>query len=481
MFKKKIFAFICCIMLACSLLFSFTVCADTPSYIDSVTPSAAEIVSEVCLYFGVSYQTWDYYILTNNYGTGAYYYVMLVDPASHSDIHILNDYYLQNSIGTPFKIISDTQDTKGILYTQFELVEFPNGDINISYSYGNVTVTNNDTQWGSVDAPYFYASNMNVYVGDDNVNEQLCSMDIFYDSDNSDILFEVTNLTDDTELQFFYGVTDWSNDGPVTVIADDTEYVTYDANTILDYCIANNLDYADFTAYITVYRGIDVVGSLQVSFSDLIDGGEDFYDEKKDYVPFPSLPDYIDDPPEMPTMPDLPDMPDFDPEHPIDSIIDFIVWLGQLLLVPLQYIASLLAWVVATVVYYLVGIFTWIGECFATLVVNIGYALFNLAVDIKGLLYKLFVPRKTFIDGIISNNFPIINDLQHIFSDISVSGSASININLLGSNYGVSALDVIGSGGCAVISSMTTTGYIALCVVAILKSLQSAMGLVGTD
>lgn len=480
MFKKKIFALLCCMLLAFSLLFCSTVSADTPSYIHSVTPSASEIVSEVCSYFGLSYQTWDYYILTNNYGTGAYYYCMLVDPASHSDIHILNEYYLQNSIGTPFKIISDTQDTKGILYCQFEVVQFPNGDMNIAYSYGNLTVSSNDATWGSVDAPYFYASNMNVFVGDENVNEQLCSMQIFYDSDNSDILYEVTNLTDDTELAYFYGISDWQNNGPVVVIADDTEYSTIDANTFLDYCIANNLQYSDYFAYISVYRGIDVVGSLEVPLSDLIEG-ENFYDEKKPYQPFPNLPDYIDDPPEMPTMPDLPDMPDFDPEHPIDSIVDFIVWLGQLLLVPLQYIASLLAWVVSTIIYYLVGIFTWIGDCFATLVVNIGLALFNLTVDIKGLLYKLFVPRKTFVDSIIAEHFPIINDLQHIFSDISISGSPTISISLLGNSYGVSALDIIGSGGCAVISSVTTTGYVALCVAAILKSLQSAMGLVGTD
>ena len=239
MIKKKIFAFICCTMLAFSLLFSFTASADTPVYIHSLTPSAAEIVSEVCSHYGVTYQTWDYYILTNNYGSGAYYFCILVDPNSDSDIHILNEYFNQNNIGKPFKIISDLQDIKGVLYAQFELVQFSNGDIDISYSYGGISVSSNDAEWGSNDAPYYYDSNMNVYVGDENINEQLCSMQIFYDSDNSDILYEVTNLTDDTELQFFYGVTDWSNDGPVTVIADDTEYVTYDANPILDYCIAN--------------------------------------------------------------------------------------------------------------------------------------------------------------------------------------------------------------------------------------------------
>ena len=485
--KKTLFTAFTVFMLGVFFLFvsSARASADTPTYIQDTDPTAAQIISEVCQHNGLNYYDWDYYILAGNTTVDGwetksrYFYVALVDPASNSEIHILNDNYDVNHEAMPFKIYSDTQDTKGVLISAFEVRDAAEGqswDIDIGFGFNNLYNASNDFIFSySSDAKILYASNMRVLVGDVNVNEHLYDCDIFYTADTSTINYQVDNTSDDTTLGYTYGIIDYSIVNGGSIIPDDTSYSQMDALAFLQWCTANDKNYNDYTAIINVYRGIEFLGSYTVGVGDLIDGGDDFYDHELPLPEAPNYSDYIDDPPEMPSMPDLPEKPNFDPEHPLDSIVDFIIWVGELLLTPIIYIGTLLGWIIETIGYYLGGLLHYLLDLFAWLIECLGVFIYNLVVKLKGLLYKLFVPSGVFLDNIILNHFPFVNDIKNIFTDITFSGATGFSLTLLSHTYYFSFIDTFGSTFCQTVSVFTSVYVDCTCIFICYKAIKGLL------
>lgn len=485
--KKSLF-FALCVFLYCCIMIIFMparASADTPTYIQDTEPTASQIVSEVCYHYGYTYYDWDYYILASSvtvdgWGTKDRYFICaLVDPSSNSDIHIINDSYDVNHEAQPFKVISESSPNKGVLLSAFEVRDAAEGqswDIDISFSFGNLYNLSNDyTLSYANSAKILYASNMRVLVGDVNVNEHLYDCDIFYASDTSNIIFQVDNISDDTTLSFLYGIRGYQTINGGSIIPDDTSYSTMDALAFLQWCTANKLNYNDYTAFIDVYRGIEFLGSYTVNVGDLVDGGDDFYDHELPLPEAPDYSDYIDDPPEMPSMPDLPEKPDFDPEHPLDSIVDFIIWVGELLFTPIVYIGTLLGWIVNTIGYYLGGLLHYLLDLFAWLIECLGVFIYNLVVKLKGLLYNLFVPSGVFLDNIIAVHFPFITDLKHIFTDITFSGATGFSLTLLNHTYYFSFIDTFGSTFCQSVSVFTSVYVDCTCIFICYKAIKGLL------
>ena len=481
--KKTLFTAFTVFMLGVLFLFvsSARVSAVTPTYIQDTDPTASQIISEVCQHNGLSIHDWDYYILsstttTDNFGTKSRYFTCcLVQPESNSDIRILNDNYDVNHIAQPFRVYSDDTDLKGVFFSNFSVVVPQNQDPILSFSYNNWFNLSNNEQLGTVEAQLLYASNMRVLVGDVNVNEHLYNCDIFYTSDTSSIIFQVDNISDDTTLSFLYGIRDYQTINGGSIIPDDTSYSTMDALAFLQWCTANKLNYNDYTAFIDVYRGIEFLGSYTVNIGDLIDGGDDFYDHELPLPEAPDYSDYIDDPPEMPSMPDLPEKPDFDPEHPLDSIVNFIIWVGELLLTPIVYIGTLLGWIIETIGYYLGGLLHYLLDLFAWLIESLGVYIYNLVVKLKGLLYKLFVPSGVFLDNIIVNHFPFVNDIKHIFTDITFSGATGFSLTLLNHTYYFSFINTFGFTFCQTVSVFTSVYVDCTCIFICYKAIKGLL------
>lgn len=485
--KKSLFFALFVLLIGCMIVIFMPAraSADIPTYIQDTEPTAAQIVSEVCQHNGLNYYDWDYYILASDttvdgWGTkDRYFYVALVDPASDSDIHILNDDYDVNHVAMPFKITSDNQDTKGVLVSAFEVRKAAEGqswDIDVSFSFSNLYNASNDLQFSyATDARKLYASNMRVLVGDVNVNENLYNCDIFYTSDTSTINFQVDNISDDTTLGYTYGIDGYKIVNGGSVVPDDTSNSQMDALAFLQWCTANDKNFNDFTASIYVYRGIEAVGSYSVNVGELIDGGDDYYDHELPLPEAPDYSDYIDNPPDMPSMPDLPEKPDFDPEHPLDSIVDFIIWVGELLFTPLAYIGTLLGWIVNTIGYYLGGLLHYLLDLFAWLIECLGVFIYNLVVKLKGLLYRLFVPSGVFLDNIIATHFPFVNDIKHIFTDITFSGATGFSLTLLDHTYSFSFIDTFGSTFCQTVSVLTSVFVDCTCIFICYKSIKGLL------
>lgn len=481
--KKSLLFALCVLLIGCIMVVFMPAhaSADTPTYIQDTDPTAAQIISEVCQHNGLSIHGWDYYILsstttTDNYGTKSRYFsCCLVQPESNSDIRILNDNYDVNHIAQPWKVYSDDTDLKGVFLSNFSVVIPQNNDLIVSFSYNNWGNVSNNDQLGSAEAQLLYASNMKVLVGDVNVNEHLYDCDIFYTADTESIIFQVDNVSDDTTLGFIYGIRDYQTINGGDVIPDDTSFKTMDALAFLQWCTANKLDYNNYTAFIDVYRGIEFLGSYTVNVGDIIDGGDDFYDHELPYPEAPDYSDYIDDPPPMPSMPDLPEKPDFDPEHPLDSIVDFIIWVGELLLTPIIYIGTLLGWIIETIGYYLGGLLHYLLDLFAWLIESLGVSVYNLVVKLKGLLYRLFVPRGPFLDNVILTHFPFYFDLKHIFTDITCSGSTGFSLTLLDHTYYFSFIDTLGSTFCQTVSVFTSVYIDCSCIFICYKAIKGLL------
>ena len=432
---------------------------------------------------GVDVSGFNYYMCRGpvlDYNIDCYrdYSVAFCVPDPENAVYIMNDNYYVNLRANDFKISCTPDLNATVTCVNFRYGVWKDGSREVWANWFYFTQANSyPDKVFHFDQEPFYESNMDVYIGDDNLNEKLCTMDIFYTSDNNQITYEVTNHSDTYTLGFFCGIDNYQNFGAIDVIPDDTSYYLLDASVFVQWCTANDIDYKQQVAYINVYRGIDPVGSMKVTLGEIIDGN-DFYDEKKPYDPLPSPADYLDDPPDFPDLPDTPDLPDFDPEHPIDSIWNIICWIGEYIKVHILYIGDLLKWIIDCIIYFVRGFSTWLWDLLKVLLHNLLTALWNLVVDFKGLLMKLFVPRAVILDGIMARHFPIVNKLQNIFTDISISGNNFIPITLLGTTFNISPVQYIGSYGCSVISVITTAGYIAVCIGAMCKALYSACGLV---
>lgn len=433
---------------------------------------------------GVDYSGFNYYITRGSAESYLHQYfrnysIVLCQPDPENEVHIINDNYSVNHEANNIKIAC-TPDINST-YTAF------NFRYGLWFDRDEPDIWGNWESWTRPNAypetlihaaeTTFFESNMPVFVGDENINEKLCTMDIFYTSDNNYITYEVTNHSDDVTLGFFCGIEGFQRYGAIDVIPDDTSFYLQDASIFIQWCTANDIDYKTQVAYIQVYRGIELVDSMQITLGEIIEG-QDFYDDKKPYDPLPDPSDYFDDPPEPPDLPDLPELPSFDPEHPIDSIWDIICWLGEYIKVHLLYIVDVLKWIIDCIIYYILGFCSWLWDTLKALLKNLLTALWNLVVDIKGLLLKLFVPRPVILDGILARHFPIVNKLQNIFKDITISGNNYIPITLYGSTFNISPIQFIGTSGCSAISYITTMGYIAVCVASMAKALYSACGLV---
>lgn len=432
---------------------------------------------------GIDISGFNYYMCRGpvlDYNIDCYrdYSVAFCVPDPENAVYIMNDDYYVNSRANDFKISCTPDLNSTVTCVNFRYGVWKDGSREVWANWFYFTQANSyPDKVYHFDQETFYDSNMDVFVGDDNLNENLCTMDIFYTSDNNQITYEVTNHSDDVTLGFFCGIEGFQRYGAIDVIPDDTSFYLQDASIFIQWCTANDIDYKTQVAYIQVYRGIDPVASMQVTLGEIIEG-QDFYDEKKPYDPLPNPADYFDDPPEPPDLPDLPDFPTFDPEHPIDSIWDIILWLAEYIKIHLLYIVDVLKWIVDCIIYYVLGFCSWLWDTLKALLKNLLTALWNLVVDIKGLMMKLFVPRPVILDGILARHFPIVNKLQNIFKDITISGNNYIPITLYGSTFNISPVQYIGAGGCSAISYITTMGYIAVCVASMAKALYSACGLV---
>ena len=148
----------------------------------------------------------------------------------------------------------------------------------------------------------------------------------------------------------------------------------------------------------------------KINIQDILSQDHSLFAEKKDYVEFPSIEDYIQE---------FPDFPAWDTDHPLDSIWNIVKWVGDCLVV---------------VGKNLIGLIKWLGACLWTIIENIGIALYNLVVDIRRLLIYLFVPDSTKLQNLIKDKFPAFLKIE---SSIKAGQNSNSNtsINLFGHSF----------------------------------------------
>ena len=148
----------------------------------------------------------------------------------------------------------------------------------------------------------------------------------------------------------------------------------------------------------------------KINIQDILSQDHSLFAEKKDYVEFPDIDDYIQE---------FPDFPTWDSDHPLDSIWNIVKWVGDCLIV---------------VGKNLIGLIKWLGACLWTIIENIGIALYNLVVDIRRLLIYLFVPDSTKLQNLIKDKFPALLKIE---SSIKAGQNSNSNtsINLFGHSF----------------------------------------------
>lgn len=485
---KKLVSFLLILVISLNI-FCITSFADTPTYITDTEPTPSQIISEVCSHNGFNYYDWDYYILAGNtttdgWGTKSrYFYVALVDPASDSDIHIINDNYDENHEAMPFKITSDVQESKGVLISAFEVRDAAEGqswDIYVGFGFNNLSNVSNDFLFSyASDSKILYASNMSVYVGDENVNRHDYTAEITYDGDSNKLLYQFWNHSDGLTFGVKCGIYDYTDFGMVSV--DDGLYWGYsvDLQTVIDWAEDHDLDYLNMVAYMTIYDGINAVETVTCTISEALSGAEEedgMFDEEKEYEEFPDPSDYFSDPPDFPDLAPTPSFPGFDPEHPIDSIAEIIRWLASVVVTWIQNVIEIVKWINATIVYYLANGFLFLKDCFLTLVHNIGIALYNLVVKLRALITHLALPTKESLKERFNDVFPIFGQFKALFTSWG-GGNQTITITLLGETATINAVECLGAGACNVFYNLSTLMIGATTAFALFNIITSIFGI----
>ena len=464
---KKIISLIIAFTLSLSVFCIGAFADDGTNADEATTLTFDEICTALGELTGVDYSGYNYYITRGPAETFLHQYfrnysIVLCQRDPENEVHIINDNYAVNQESNNIKIVC-TPDLNST-YTAFNFrygVWFDNDNPDIWSNWESWTRPNNYPETLiHVAETTFFESNMPVYVNGDNINETAANVNITYLPASRSIVFTCENLTDDREIGFLSGITGYIDNGMIICppdngeLGDNTKSVSINADTFIEWSVANNVDYSSYIAYITAYDGINPVASSQVDVGSLLDGSDgEIYDEKKPYESFPDPDDYFNDPPDFPDLDPFPSPYVWDPDEDVwTNLYNLLVWLADFITTPIRNILKVLRWVVDYISYYIFETVRFLKDCFLTLVHNIGIALSNLVVDLKGLITRIFVPRQLVLDSLISKHFPIINQVKLFFERLSLYGSHSIEIsfNFLGVNVSktVSFLSIFGEGTC---------------------------------
>lgn len=150
--------------------------------------------------------------------------------------------------------------------------------------------------------------------------------------------------------------------------------------------------------------------------------------EKKDYIPFPSIDDYL----VTANFPDIRDYVDFGLFDDADSIADYIAAIFKFLW---SCVSGFFKWLWAVLKYIFfnfVGLAEWLGACLWAIVENIVIALYNLCVDIRRLLIYLFIPERDDLDITIKKKCPALTQLHSAITAGKNGSSAETSVIILG-------------------------------------------------
>ena len=287
---------------------------------------------------------------------------------------------------------------------------------------------------------------------------------ISYDPESDLIKFYCQNNTEDITLGMLCGITNYQNYSMANVGAglDFTQSVPL--QSVIDWANDNNADYGDYVCWLTVYNGIDVIDHQEISITSLLTGetsNDDMFDEKKDYLPMPDYDDYVDwtDWPDFPTLEPFPSFPERGDSDLWEYLFSILQWIGQCILTPFRNLFLILQWLVSVVIEFGVKIgqsFKWLSACLMVIIQNIGIALYNLVVDLRALVIRLFVPKKLNFETKFREKFPIFWQIKNVFDSFNVADNQYLYIDIMGHSASISCISSLGASNCATFYNIST-------------------------
>lgn len=287
---------------------------------------------------------------------------------------------------------------------------------------------------------------------------------ISYDPDTDLIKFYCKNNTDDITLGMLSGITNYQNYGMANVGAglDFTQSVPL--QSVIDWANDHNTNYGDYVCWLTIYNGIDVIEHQEISITSLLTGetsNDDMFDEKKDYLPLPDYEDYVDwtDWPDFPSLEPFPSFPERGDSDLWEYLFSILQWIGQCILTPFRNLFLILQWLVSVVIEFGVKIgqsFKWLSACLMVIIQNIGIALYNLVVDLRALVIRLFVPKKLNFETKFKEKFPIFWQIKNVFDSYNVADNQYLYIDIMGHSASISCISSLGASNCSTFYNIST-------------------------
>lgn len=343
-----------------------------------------------------------------------------------------------------------------------EFYSFSSGFSTLQYDYSSTGRWNCDSQ-------------IPIYFKDEPVISSKTSFDlnVDYDKDYNCNISVTTNDKEEYLVGFGLVNPDYSHieysffesDGRYFLSSSQSVNVSFNAKDFYDTC-QDYSNYSDnLTIVATIYKPIDndtlevfKLLTKEININEILEQDNGLFSEKKDYIPLPSLDDYVED---------FPDFPEWDGEHPIDSIWNIVKWVGECLVI---------------VGKNLIGFFKWLGTCIWVIIQNIGIALYNLVVDLRRLVIYLFVPSQSEINDVIEKKTP---SLSYILSSIETGKNSEydgLHFNFLGKDFSLNPSKILSSDLCLTIRNATTIIFLALQVLIPIRKIYRIFGIVnGSD
>ena len=292
---------------------------------------------------------------------------------------------------------------------------------------------------------------------------------------NTSFTYSFTNYTDDKSYWLKYGVQSMNYNQSTKVPAGGGYTDSISVQDFKDWADDHGTDYRECVAYLSVFNeaGDTLLDNITLSLADAV-ADDGMYNEKKEYEDFPDIADYFNDPPEFPELDPFPTFPGWDPDHPWESLKDILLWLGQCILTPFKNLFKILSWIIETIIYYITEFVRYLKDCFVVLIHNIGIALYNLIFDIRALVTYLFVPKKKNISDIISEKFPIYEQIQHIFLSLS-TGASSVSFTFLDQNVTLNLASGFSAYFSSALYSFSTIAFDVMTVLQIFKLVLSVL------
>ena len=448
--------------------------------------SYSDIIALFNSAFGVDYSNHNYYITTSaieDYGSMVrrWYSVFFCAPQSDNEVHVINDNYATNQYCNDFKVVCDPNLDSTFFICNFVMTAYPDGSHDTQYGnwFYYSGVNNYPTTQFHLDHPYFHMSNMNVIVNDENINRTDFTLGITYSESQDSVIYSASNLSDDILFHAVYGLRYSTNSRSASfdLPAGVSKNASLSLQEVRDFATYYNCDSMEVEAYITLYEGIEVIGSESIAILDLLDdsSGDEYFGEYEEYEDMPDPSDYFDDPPDFPTLDPVPDFPGFDPDHPWQSLFDILEWLGDCIKTPFVNLWRILTWVVSTIVYYISNGFRFLRDCFTVIVHNLQHLIHNLCVKLRILFTDLFVPNIAEMrDKIL--DIPIIAQVRGAFNAASL-GNHTISITLLDNPCTLSAVTSLGESGCSILYNLSTVAIYATAAFGLFNLILSIFGI----